>query len=446
MKCYKIFQKARHHVTLDQRHKVNFMKKLFAFTAIGTIMICSNAHASGFNLKEQSAAAQGNAFAGATAGAEDISYSYFNPAGLTRHKGTKMSAGGTWIAPRSKAKTAKAVNPITGADETSYTGDIVHAAVSPNFYISHQFDPQWTAAVSVNTPYGMITTYDDDWAGRFHGTKSDVKTLTVTPMLAYKAADKLSLGAGFQMQYIRAKLSNAQITQDMLGRPQEDHTKLQGDTLDIGYSLGALYEHSDATRFGVGYRSQVKHKLKGSIDFSKAVFMDQDINARLTTPANLTFGAYHDLNDQWSLMAEFGRTYWSSFEELRIKGENQGRLGINSVTQEKWKDTTFYALGASYRYNEKLKFRAGIAVDQGAVGEAYRTPRIPDADRMWYSGGIEYALNEKMTLNFAYTYIRAEKGHVNLDGRHDGDTLRGSLRARYENDIHIAAMGINYNF
>ena len=40
------------------------MKKLLTLTAVGTILVCSDAIASGFNLKEQSAAAQGNAFAG----------------------------------------------------------------------------------------------------------------------------------------------------------------------------------------------------------------------------------------------------------------------------------------------------------------------------------------------------------------------------------------------
>ena len=49
------------------------MKKLMTLTALGTLLVYSDALASGFNLKEQSAAAMGNAFAGATAGAEDIS-------------------------------------------------------------------------------------------------------------------------------------------------------------------------------------------------------------------------------------------------------------------------------------------------------------------------------------------------------------------------------------
>lgn len=418
------------------------MKKLLSLTALGTIFICSNAVASGFNLKEQSVSAMGNAFAGATAGAEDISYSYFNPAGLTRHSGTRISTGGTWIAPRSKAKTAKADIPAIGHQETGYTGDIVHSAVSPNFYLSHQIDDQWTAGLSVNVPFGMITTYDEDWAGRFHGTKSDVKTLDVTPMIAYKATDKFSVGAGFQMQYVRAKLKNSALIKHPLLGVYEDRTKLQGDAFDIGYQVGALYEYSDATRFGIGYRSQIKHKLKGKIDFAATNPMDQDINARLTTPANLTIGAYHDIDDQWSVMAEFGRTYWSSFDELRIKGNT-----LENVTEEKWKDTTFYAIGASYRYDDKWKFRAGFAVDQSAVGEYYRTPRIPDADRLWYSTGIEYTYDEHTTLNVGYTYIRAEKGRVNLDGfSHEGDASRGSLKAKYENDIHIFGVGINYNF
>ena len=89
------------------------MKKLLTLTAVGTVLVCSDALASGFNLKEQSAAAQGNAFAGATAGAEDISYSFFNPAGLTRHKGTKISVGGLRRVPVPKGRMPTRLSPAT---------------------------------------------------------------------------------------------------------------------------------------------------------------------------------------------------------------------------------------------------------------------------------------------------------------------------------------------
>lgn len=271
------------------------MKKLLTLTAVGTVLVCSDALASGFNLKEQSAAAQGNAFAGATAGAEDISYSFFNPAGLTRHKGTKISVGGTWIAPRSRAKRAHADTVIPGDDfpgfqDSGYTGDIVHSAVAPAMYMSKQLDDRFTLGLSLNVPYGMITKYNDLWAGRFHGTLSKVTTVTLTPMIAYKATDELSLGAGFQMQYIKATLRNGvRVPNPYTGGVLpgvEDKARLEGDTFDIGYQLGALYELTPQTRFGIGYRSQIKHKLKGDIEFDGLMrdLASQDISARLTTP------------------------------------------------------------------------------------------------------------------------------------------------------------------
>lgn len=422
------------------------MKKLLTLTALGTIMMVTNAQASGFNLKEQSVSALGNAFAGATAGAEDISYSYYNAAGLTRHKGTKLVVGGTYIAPRSKAREATASpsagNPIV--DNERYNTNIVHAAVAPNMYISHQIDDKWTVGASLNVPFGMITKYDDEWAGRYHGTLSKLTTVTVTPMAAYKATDELSLGAGLQMQYIKARLRNSAVTGS--GAALDDRATLEGDTFDIGYQVGALYEFNDATRIGAAYRSEVKHKLKGDLSFDINPMLNQDIGARLTTPANFTMGIYHDLNDKWSIMGEYGRTFWSSFDELRIVGKKQGPLNVTSVTEEHWKDTSFWAAGVSYKVNGQWKIRAGIAYDQGAVNEEYRTPRIPDAGRQWYSTGVQYIQNEKFTWNLGYTYIRAKDGRVNLRGDHQGDASRGSLKALYKNDIHILGLSMSYNF
>lgn len=429
------------------------MKKLLTLTAVGTVLVCSDALASGFNLKEQSAAAQGNAFAGATAGAEDISYSFFNPAGLTRHKGTKISVGGTWIAPRSRAKRAHADTVIPGDDFPGFqvrlyrrycsfcrcAGDVYVQTAGRPFY------PRPVAECSLWHDYQIQRSL-----GRpFSRTLSKVTTVTLTPMIAYKATDELSLGAGFQMQYIKATLRNGvRVPNPYTGGVLpgvEDKARLEGDTFDIGYQLGALYELTPQTRFGIGYRSQIKHKLKGDIEFDGLMrdLASQDISARLTTPANLTIGAYHDINDKWAVMGRV-RTHLLVFslEELRIKGDK----GLDNVTQEKWKDTTFYSIGASYKVDDQWKLRAGFAVDQSAVGQEYRTPRIPDADRLWYSAGVEYKYDDKWTFNVGYTYIRADKGKVKLNGFHDGDTARGSLRADYENDIHILAASMNYNF
>lgn len=416
------------------------MKKLLTTTALIAVFACSNANASGFFLKEQSASAQGNAFAGATAGAEDISYSFYNPAILTKHQGTKMYLGGTWISPRSTAK-----NAVNEWGETSgYVDNIVHAAMSPHFYLSHQINDKFTAGVSLNVPYGMITKYDSQWAGRLHGTVSKVTAVTLTPMVAYKATDKLSLGVGAQVQYIKAILRNGVRQPIAPGLAIEDNASLKGDTLDIGYQLGALYEFTPQTRIGVGYRSQIRHKLQGDVTFDGLMSsLNQDISARLTTPASFNIGAYHQLNERWAVMAEYSRIYWSKFKNLNIIGEKTPNL---SFTEENWKDADFYAVGASYQIDDQWKLRLGLALDKSAVGNEYRTPRIPDANRIWYSAGLQYQYNENLTFNLGYTYIHADKSKVDLRGDHLGDAGRGALKVDYSNRINIFAFSLNYNF
>lgn len=415
------------------------MKKLLTLTAIGTVLLCSEANAAGFLLREQSVGAMGNAFAGATAGAEDVSYSFYNPAGIIRHQGTKVSLGATAIVGNTKG--------YEGSSKFGFNREmdnVVDKAVLPSFALTHQLNDQFTVGINLNSPFGLVTDYSKYWAGANHGTLSHLRTYDLMPMAAYRLNNNLSIGAGFNIQYVTAELKNA-VGVPALGQ-YLNHAKLKGDTTDIGYVLGALYEYSPSTRFGVSYRSEVKHKLKGKIQFDRYIptgnvattMRDQDISARLTTPALLTFGAYHDINDKWSVMAEIQKTYWSSFEELDIHGAQ----GLRNITEEHWKDVWFYSIGASYKVNDQWKLKAGLAFDQTPVNVYTRTPRIPDTDRIWYSGGVEYKYDDNWTFNAGYTYIRAEKSTVDLKN----DATRGDLHARYKGNIHLFGFSVNYNF
>lgn len=413
------------------------MKKIVTLTALGLILASTNANAAGFHLREQSGAGLGNAFAGATAGAEDISYAYFNVAGLTRHQGTQMNLGATYIAPEARARNI--VN--TGLDkEEPGVDNIVHAAVAPNMAFSHQLNDKTVLGLGVNVPFGMVTKYDDrNWAGSGHGLTSKVTVVTTTPMVAYKVNDKLSIGAGLPIQYFKAKLSNG-VKQYPASMGEQTYTKLEGDTVDVGYQVGALYEFNENTRVGINYRSEINHKLKGEIegpDVTAALgadLLNQDISARIDTPAMLSVGAFHKINDKWEVMAEYQKVFWNSFDSIDIYGQERG--GLFSQTPEHWEDTDFYAVGASYNLDDKWKLRFGLAYDDSAVRKDYRTPRIPDSRRVWYSTGASYNYSENLTFNASYTFIKAEEAEIDLEGVH----------AEYKNQVHILGLSMNYKF
>ena len=327
---------------------------------------------------------------------------------------------------------------------------------------SHQIDDKTFVGVSLNVPYGMVTKYDKDWAGSDHGITSKVTSVTLTPMAAYKATDKLSLGAGVQLQYMKAKLTNTSHPLAAMGAVEPKvHTRLEGDTFDIGYQLGALYEFNSNTRIGLGYRSEVKHKLKGEIESDTSALggysalinplLNQDISAHLTTPAMASIGIFHQVNEKWAVMAEYQRVFWSSFDYLTIVGEdtNLSDLPIGgkdyvSQVKEKWRDTNFFAVGASYQIDNQWKWRLGLAYDQSAVRMKHRTPRIPDSDRLWYSTGLNYQYNDKLSFDLAYTYIYAHKAHMHTKNITPNDVNRASVD--FTNSVQLFGFSLNYKF
>ena len=184
---------------------------------------------------------------------------------------------------------------------------------------------------------------------------------------------------------------------------------------------------------------------------AQGAFIDSLLNQRikvdLDTPAMLSFGAYHDINDRWAIMAEYQRVFWSSFQDLTFKsrsGNNKPGYNYIATVKENWRDTNFYSIGTSIKLDEQWKLRLGFAYDQSAVRYQHRTPRIPDTDRFWTTVGLGYQYNEHLSFNMAYTYINARKASLdtgltgNDDGRH--------VHAEYHNSIQAFAFGLSYNF
>ena len=114
-------------------------------TAIGSaLMTAGTAHSAGFLLREQSAAGMGNAFAGATAGAEDGSYSFYNPAGIIRQYGTQASVNATAI-----IGDAKGYNATGNGKHQNQMDHIVDKKVLPSVAVTHALNSRASMGLSL---------------------------------------------------------------------------------------------------------------------------------------------------------------------------------------------------------------------------------------------------------------------------------------------------------
>ncbi len=395
----------------------------------------SLAHAAGFAIVEQSAAGLGNAYAGAAAVAEDATTIAFNPAGLAHVENRQLVLAGHVIAPSTRLKAGATVG---GSPVTNLGGDAGVTALVPNLYASMPLGSDVVTGIGIYAPFGLATKYDRNWGGRYHAVESKLETVSLVPTVAVRASQRLALGFGLNVQYAKAKLTNA-IDFSALGAG-DGFADISGDSWSWGINAGLLYTAKEGTRIGLAYRSSVFHRLRGRADFSDipalvlglGKFVDTDASARIELPESLSLSLAVPRGN-WTYLADVTWTRWSRFDQL-VVNYAQGTQGP-TITNEKWEDAWRFSLGASYRYSDRWTLRMGVAYDQTPIPDAeHRTPRIPGNDRRWVAVGASYRARDGVRLDFGYAHLFVSDTPIRNTST-QGHLLTGT----YESDVDIVS-------
>jgi len=406
----------------------------------------------------------GAAYAGASATGSDASFLAYNPASLGSVGNYDSSISFTGLFPSSSANyttaTTSALTPVSGSLTPS---DYVDTAFVPEMAARVRFSPEWSGGLVVYAPWGLSTHYDDAWAGRYYALKSRLVTVNITPTLAYQPSKQLTIAAGPQFQYAKGTLSNAvdigtigalfSIPGSIPGG-QDGGAIFRGDGWGYGFVAGAIAEITNDLSLGVSYHSTVHHTLTGNLDFTldtagvgtvlngAGLLLDTTAEGKATTPEIASFGARVRLSQAWTALAEADWTGWTAFKEVRIHP-----IGIpqpDDVTDQRWKSTWFFSLGAEFTPDERWTWRGGVAWDQSPVPSTTFGPRIPDADRTWVSLGLSYQATDSIGLSLSYAHLFLPDGTVNRNQTQTGNALRGNLQGRTEGSANYLGLQLNY--
>ena len=143
-------------------------------------------------------------------------------------------------------------------------------------------------------------------------------------------------------------------------------------------------------------------------------------------------------------MAEAQWTDWSVFDQLTIKFDNPDQP--DSVTEEEWKDTWFFALGTTCQGD-----RRDHAAGRHRVRPEPRQGRVPYAphprlDRRWLSLGAGWQPLAWLDLDASFTYIDVEDTDVRLAASDTGNGPRGNLDADYDSYIILLGLSARMRF
>jgi long-chain fatty acid transport protein len=230
----------------------------------------------------------------------------------------------------------------------------------------------------------------------------------------------------------------------------ESTVKVKGDDWGFGFNLGAIYQVTPDTRISVAYRSKVNQHLKGDATFGSALAAGNgNITADVVLPENLSLSAFSQINDKWDLMGDITWTRWSQFQELKILRTSGALL---QRTPENWENTLRYSIGANYHYNDSIKFRTGLAYDQEAINDQFRTARIPGNDRKWMSLGANWKISPSSSVDVGYAHLFISDASINdkqnnpLDPIVANRTYNGNLTGSYSGSVDILSAQYTHNF
>ncbi|MCE7730338.1 MULTISPECIES: outer membrane protein transport protein [Vibrio harveyi group] len=415
--------------------------------AFGLLSTSGVANAAGFQLAEYSATGLGRAYAGEAAMADNAGAQWRNPAMLTYLEGTQVSVGAIYVNPNIDVDGTSTF--VNGSNKAS-SHDFAHDAVIPNFYLSHQYNDKFAIGLAFGTNYGMETDLGKDFAAANFGNEASVTSMEANLNAAYKLNEALSIGGG--IRYIIADGSIGAVMPPQMGLvkptlPGQTLKYMEGDDTAWGWQVGAAWQINDNNRLGFAYKSAVDLTLEGHAN--GLAFNPMNPNAKkagsmdLTLPATAELASFHQLNDQLAVHASINWTDWSSFKELVADFPDKSDL----IKSENWEDNYRFAVGTTYKLDQKWTLRSGVAYDMSAVDDKYRTTTIPETDRLWLSVGAGYEWSKNLTLDAGFTYIFAKDAPIS-EPRDASDNEAAGFGGAFEGEVtgNVWLIGVQANY
>ncbi len=442
--------------------RARFERSAILFLALLAYLLAAleAAKAGGVAVREQSISGMGSAFAGVAAGS-DLSTIFWNSAGASIARRGEGEVDATLFIPSASIRGASELTPIPELQPVfgpslplnfldPDSGTFMDPAPIPSLYAAEPLSKRWSFGLGFNAPFGLVTEPSNrNWVGKFEAESTKFKTYNLNPVVSYTVMPDLVLGAGIQLEYVRAGLKAAFPGVGGLAGPNPN-LATNGDDFGVGYTLGLLWRPFGETTVGAGFRSGIEHTLDGHTfvpgypNFGKV-----NVSTAVDLPAIATVSLRQGIG-KVTLLGTVEWTDSSVVEQLVVAAKsNDPALGAVAgqplaVIPLNWHNGWYFAGGAEYAATSRLALRAGGAYEVSPIQSATeRFVRLPDSNRIILALGGSYMLSGGTTVSLAYEHIFFEDSSIDRTSTLPG---LGDVRLHANVDAGIDCVGLSVRF
>ena len=250
------------------------------------------------------ALAGGPAFSGIAAPADSPETAVSNPAGMTRLDGAQFEVRTVVGNGIGNFEVDESQTTMSGGNPRDGFSPVV---VPAGFYV-RPLDDRWRVGLSLTVPSGFGADYGPHWAGRYYTDDYSLVYVALTPAVAYRVDDRLSLGVAVNVNYTS---STTQVAINTLA-PGAPDGRLEAELSGVGASVtvSMLWEFDARNRFGLTYTSEAKANLEGDLNFHdvgpvlgpilQATNLNgANIKVENILPQHVIAGFYHEADSGW---------------------------------------------------------------------------------------------------------------------------------------------------
>lgn len=386
-------------------HGMTRPRATVALALVALLAAASSADAQAWLRWDQSASSMGRGGA-AAADARDASAAFYNPAGIATLFGTHVRVDA--IASRRGGEFR-----AFGAGSFERDPDLELAG---GVYATHTVTRALTLGLAINSPWRHSVEWDrpDAFVGRFRATGTSLRSVVVSPILAWQALPDLAVGGGPVVTYGVLEIDRFEQDPDLsaIGGAgpialARSHYSLDG--LAPGWVVGASWRIDDALSIGAHARGGTEIDLVGPVGFEDVApqelrdfvlrirdsvtvgeildqrYVSQEVLTRLSLPMVVSGGLAWSPLERVRVTGDLQWIGWSDSESFDLDFANDS---LDDRQPLAFEDSWTIRAGVEVRHRPGQVMRLGFAHVGSPVPTATSTPLVPDADRDEVSAGV----------------------------------------------------------
>jgi long-chain fatty acid transport protein len=287
-----------------------------------------------------------------------------------------------------------------------------------------------------------------DWPGRYFIESYDSVYVSAFPSLAYRIDSQWSVAASAAVTYSSFEQERAvrNIFDPGFG---DGRSKIEADSVELGFGLSTLYQSSARTRWGLTYSSEINPSRDADNELTglgprteeamrRLNILDADITIESTSPQSMVGGVYHEFADDSAVTVDLA---WINFSNFRLSDfYYNGQSFARSDPQY----NDIYSASASYSWPVSPRWMLGVGglVTNQMIDDDERTMTLR-LDALWSLGlAAEWRWTNTRSVNMSVSYMGMDDAPVSTPSIPGIGSLEGKFTSR---DTVLFQVGMSWD-